>query len=1750
MTIENAQVADTDSYRVIVTNAHGSITLRSSYLVVQDLRGVLGMPESTWHLFGSEWDLSGALYFGVDTQAGHDGTNSVRINCTNAPLGDRRVIRTDVTGSGVLSFWMKMNSGPVDLYVDGVFRTPIYTGADWVQSTMPIEGDGPHSVEWVARRTLDSVPVVWLDDVEFTSAAMLAPIITQQPDELEGVDTGGTLWLRVEAAASGGPFTYQWQRRVVGGAGFSNITGATEETLEIPNMQVANAGTYRVVVTNAVGSTTSQSCAVSLVNLRGAADAPASVAFRTHGNALWFSQSANSHDGVDALQFGPTDGQHYSNLEALVTGAGLMTYWLKVSGGDMEIWEDGQMTQVSDTGGAWVQRSVKLGGNYTVEIGWNLQGDQEGATGVIDQVEILPPSLLPPLITQQPDAYEAVDAGGVLWLQVEAAMGGGPYSYQWQRKTGIATVFTDMAGATGDSLELDNMQTADTGEYRVMVTNARGTITSNPCVVTLVNLKDAADAPTFTWRTHGTALWSSQTVTTHDGVDALQFGPTTGQDYSNLEATVTGEWMMTYWLRTSGGDMEVWVDGEMVTVSDTGGTWVKKTVLLIGNFTHEIGWFLRADDAGATAYIDEVEIFNGTPGIAVQGPTGANLNDGGTAVALGSAFRAVTAASYDFSGVFAGQFDELLRSSEAVVTQAGGTLNYLTSSNVVPVAETEAYYLHEPFRPTFDQSWTVEISTKVPLSLAAGLPLSPPEEGWYMEAAMAVMFTRADGTRFSLSSSLGIESDDGGPISRHYWNDYDETLSDDTSVEHDLPVGARNTTDETAILRFTFDANTKVLTAENSREILASLNLADGNEWGMTSGDQFRIATGFSSNGWAVPLAKPLSLDNFRAVFNPFSPSKTFTITNTGTGILSGLHVTKDGANASDFAIGILGARALAPGQSAAFTVYFVPSAVGARNAALHIASNVSGTQNPFDIPVTGIGVNAPEIDIQQPAGTSLTNGTANVGFGSVNTGTPKTLTFTVKNKGAGSLIGLAITKDGTDSAEFTVSNPLATTVAPNGSTTFTVKFSPSGPGARTAAIHIASNDENENPFNIALTGTGFVKPVITTEPSPQLVNVGKNASFTVAATGSGTLSYQWRKNGGAIKGANSPAMVVAAAKLTDAGTYTCVVTNTAGSDTTVEAEFGVVDNAPKLLTLVNGSTASIGLNATGKGQTFLWKKNGGDLPVDTRFTGGTTKTLTIKPLTLSDTDIYSCQVTGPGGMVTGGTTKLTVYDTAPLITPTPVVMPDAMVSAAYAFQIPVDAAPNRRPARYLASGLPVGLSADSNTGLISGKPIAFKATAYAVTLTATNGKGTSTATTTLMVSGLPPQTYGVFRGLTDRENALSSGFGGSFTATILNTGSFTGALAMGGITAYPFVGVLDAVLGGTVPSASVKIKRTAPMSDMTMTVTVDGSNGKLVGTLNDGTSPAVDVIAWRNTAPAAAFVGNYTAALEIDAALAGTDSSSNPPGDAANVAYPQGNGHATLTVGNTGAATWTGKMADGSAVTLSTTVGSAGDIPLHKMLYTNLGAVHGWIKLSADSGTPQQNGGRPLLDGVLDWNKRAQSTGTNYKSGFALHDQTVIGGRYAAPLPNLPVFGLTDPGLGHTNVKLVFTEGGLSGPAPIVSAVMAGNVSNVPLRISKTNAVTIPAATNMGGVTLLLTASTGAISGHFVLKNDPDLTDHVGPRATLSRTVNYYGLLVPRVGKGFGYFMLPQLPADGPPKTTLITSPQLSGQVLLEAGP
>ena len=140
----------------------------------------------------------------------------------------------------------------------------------------------------------------------------------------------------------------------------------------------------------------------------------------------------------------------------------------------------------------------------------------------------------------------------------------------------------------------------------------------------------------------------------------------------------------------------------------------------------------------------------------------------------------------------------------------------------------------------------------------------------------------------------------------------------------------------------------------------------------------------------------------------------------------------------------------------------------------------MQGTGNTDTSNFQGFGVSGPvipakpEISVQQPAGSELTDGGAKKSFGTVTVGKQGTAkTFTIRNAGKATLKNLAVSKTGADKADFIVGKLSASSLAPGATAKFSVTFKPKAKGARKAAIKIASNDADENPFDIKLAGQG-----------------------------------------------------------------------------------------------------------------------------------------------------------------------------------------------------------------------------------------------------------------------------------------------------------------------------------------------------------------------------------------------------------------------------------------------------------------------------------------------------------------------------------------------------------------------------------------------------------------------------------------------------------------------------------------------------
>ena len=174
-------------------------------------------------------------------------------------------------------------------------------------------------------------------------------------------------------------------------------------------------------------------------------------------------------------------------------------------------------------------------------------------------------------------------------------------------------------------------------------------------------------------------------------------------------------------------------------------------------------------------------------------------------------------------------------------------------------------------------------------------------------------------------------------------------------------------------------------------------------------------------------------------------------------------------------------------------------------------------------------------------------------------------------------------------------------------------------------------------------------QPVVTRPPKSQTASAGTDVIFTVEATGTAPLVYQWQKDGTGIKGAAGATLTLSSVVAAHSGAYRVVVTNTLGTATSDEVVLvvtpagapPVITRQPAGVTLVSGADAAFTVGASGTAPfTYQW------FLADSEVPGATTDTLTLKKASSTQAGIYRVRIRNTSGQ--------TFSDPATLIVTTP----------------------------------------------------------------------------------------------------------------------------------------------------------------------------------------------------------------------------------------------------------------------------------------------------------------------------------------------------------------------------------------------------------------------------------------------------------------------------------------------------------------
>jgi hypothetical protein len=172
--------------------------------------------------------------------------------------------------------------------------------------------------------------------------------------------------------------------------------------------------------------------------------------------------------------------------------------------------------------------------------------------------------------------------------------------------------------------------------------------------------------------------------------------------------------------------------------------------------------------------------------------------------------------------------------------------------------------------------------------------------------------------------------------------------------------------------------------------------------------------------------------------------------------------------------------------------------------------------------------------------------------------------------------------------------------------------------------------------------------PSVTTQPANQAVTAGQTATFSVVATGTAPLSYQWRKNSTNISGATAASYTTPATTTSDNNAkFDVVVANSVSSVTSAQATLTVtsaavtpsINTQPANQTVTAGQTATFSVVATGTAPlAYQWQKNGSDI------TSAASASYTTPVTTIAGNgELFRVIVSNTAGSVTSTSATLTV---------------------------------------------------------------------------------------------------------------------------------------------------------------------------------------------------------------------------------------------------------------------------------------------------------------------------------------------------------------------------------------------------------------------------------------------------------------------------------------------------------------------------
>ncbi len=394
----------------------GAATTAGSYTLVASANNALGAGPPTTITFAI-----------IDPNSGSAGPLAPLILVAPAsqsvPVGSNVQFSVTAAGTGALGYQWSHDNVPISGANASALSLGVVNSSDAGSYTVTVTN---------ATGSVESAPASLI-----VLSVFVPPAITSQPSPLKALATAGSSVSFTAGASGSGPLNYQW---LVDGV---PIAGATSATFTLPDVQVANAGTYSVAVSNPAGSVTSLGAVLTV-------------------SASQFAPIFQYQPSPTSVTVGGT-----ATLIVGVVGSPPITYqWSK----------DGvAIAGATSTSLTFSPVALSDAGTYSVAI-----TDPAGTVTSSGAALTVAPAGGPPVSTSvvlQPNPVSTT-VGGEATFTV-AVTGDAPVTYQWRKNQ------APIAGATGPSFSLSDVQSSDAGIYDVVVANGFSAAYSFPTLLTV-----------------------------------------------------------------------------------------------------------------------------------------------------------------------------------------------------------------------------------------------------------------------------------------------------------------------------------------------------------------------------------------------------------------------------------------------------------------------------------------------------------------------------------------------------------------------------------------------------------------------------------------------------------------------------------------------------------------------------------------------------------------------------------------------------------------------------------------------------------------------------------------------------------------------------------------------------------------------------------------------------------------------------------------------------------------------------------------------------------------------------------------------------------------------------------------------------------------------------------------------------------------------------------------------------------------